>query len=115
MIVGGWLVYALIYLGIRIAGRVWNMWVLYAAYGAYYGIAFGTAKALVADLVPAHVRGTAYGAYSTVIGALSLPASVIAGALWQTISPGAPFFFGAALAVVAAVALMIWRPQTAGT
>jgi len=111
IIIGGWLVYALIYLGIGLAGRTWNMWVLYAAYGAYYGIAFGTAKALVADLVPAHLRGTAYGAYSTVIGVLSLPASVIAGALWQAISPGAPFFFGAALAFVAAGALWAWQPQ----
>jgi len=113
IIIGGWLGYAFIYLGIGLAGRTWNMWILYAAYGAYYGIAFGTAKALVADLVPAHLRGTAYGAYSTVIGALSLPASVIAGALWQAVSPGAPFFFGAALAFVAAAGLWIWKPQMA--
>ncbi len=113
VIVGGWIAYALIYLGVGLAGRAWSMWVLYAAYGAYYGIAFGTAKALVADLVPVHVRGMAYGAYSTVIGALNLPASVIAGALWQAVSPGAPFFFGAALALVAALGLMVWRPQSA--
>ncbi len=111
VIIGGWIIYALIYLGIGLSGVAWNMWVLYAAYGAYYGIAYGTAKALVADLVPAHVRGMAYGAYSTVVGALDLPASVIAGVLWQQISPDAPFFFGAGLALVAAVALAVWRPR----
>ncbi len=111
VIIGGWIVYALIYLGIGLSDAAWNMWVLYAAYGAYYGIAYGTAKALVADLVPAHVRGTAYGAYSTVVGALDLPASVIAGVLWQQISPDAPFFFGAGLALLAAVALALWRPK----
>ncbi|MBC7220642.1 MFS transporter [Candidatus Bipolaricaulota bacterium] len=114
VIVAGWLVYAGIYLGLGLAGAVWNMWVLYIAYGAYYGIAFGTAKALVADLVPAELRGTAYGTYSTVVGAMDLPASAIAGVLWQAVSPGAPFFFGAAAALLAAVALWAWGRRTQG-
>ena len=41
---------------------------LYALYGVYYGLAYGTAKALVADLVPAELRGTAYGTYNAVLG-----------------------------------------------
>ncbi len=110
IILGGWIAYAAIYLGLGLAGKGWTMWVLYAAYGAYYGTALGTAKALVADVVPAHLRGTAYGAYSTVIGALNLPASLIAGVLWDRFSPGAPFFFGAALAGLAALGLWIWQP-----
>lgn len=113
VIVGGWLAYAAIYLGIGLAGETWNMWVLYAAYGAYYGTAYGTARALVADLVPAELRGTAYGAYSTVVGALDLPASLIAGFLWDAFSPSAPFFFGAALALFAALALWAWNPPLA--
>ncbi|MBC7093487.1 MFS transporter [Candidatus Bipolaricaulota bacterium] len=113
LIVGGWLAYAAIYFGIGLAGQRWAMWLLYAAYGAYYGTAYGTARALVADLVPAELRGTAYGAYSTVVGALDLPASVIAGALWDWFNPGAPFFLGAALALVAALALWAWRPGQA--
>lgn len=115
VIVGGWLAYAAIYLGIGLAGKAWNMWVLYAAYGAYYGTAYGTARALVADLVPAELRGTAYGAYSTVVGALDLPASLIAGFLWDAFSPSAPFFLGAALALVAALALWAWNPPGATT
>jgi len=111
IILGGWIAYAAIYLGLGLAGKGWSMWVLYAAYGAYYGTAYGTAKALVADVVPAHLRGTAYGAYSTVIGALNLPASLIAGVLWDRFSPGAPFFFGAALAGVAALGLWLWQPD----
>ncbi|MCX7750233.1 MAG: MFS transporter [Candidatus Bipolaricaulota bacterium] len=111
VIVGGWLLYAAIYLGLGLAGAVWNMWVLYLAYGAYYGAAYGTAKALVADLVPAELRGTAYGSYSLVVGALDLPASVIAGFLWESFGPRAPFFFGAALALLAAGALALWVPR----
>jgi len=111
IILGGWIAYAAIYSGLGLAKKGWSMWVLYAAYGAYYGTAYGTAKALVADVVPAHLRGTAYGAYSTVIGALNLPASLIAGVLWDRFSPGAPFFFGAALAGVAALGLWLWQPD----
>jgi len=87
---------------------VWNMWLLYVLYGAYYGVAYGTAKALVADLVPADLRGTAYGTYALVVGAMDLPASAIAGVVWQTVSPRASFLFGSGLAILAAGALWFW-------
>lgn len=108
LIGGGWLAYAGIYLGLGLAGAVWNMWLLYVLYGAYYGIAYGTTKALVADLVPGQLRGTAYGTYALVVGAMDLPASAVAGVLWQTMGPRAPFLFGAALALLAAGSLWLW-------
>ena len=116
LIVGGWLVYALIYLGFGLAQTGWQVWALYALYGGYYGMAFGTANALVADLVPAELRGTAYGSYNAIIGLLALPASVIAGVLWQGIGawngfgPSAPFIFGGTLALIAAVLMAFWMP-----
>ena len=111
VIVIGWLIYALIYLGFALAGAGWQVWVLYAIYGVYYGMAAGTAKALVADLVSPEKRGTAYGVYNAVVGLAAFPASFIAGILWQGIGgweglgPTAPFFFGAALALIATVML----------
>ena len=36
VIIGGWLVYAAIYLGVALAGKGWHVWVLYAIYGVYY-------------------------------------------------------------------------------
>jgi MFS family permease len=116
VIVGGWLAYAAIYFGFAVAGTGWQVWLLYALYGVYYGLAYGTTKALVADLVPAELRGTAYGTYNAVLGLLALPASVIAGLLWQGVGawPGfgapAPFLFGAVMALGAAVLMMLWRP-----
>ena len=80
-------------------------------YGVYYGLAYGTAKAMVADLVPAELRGTAYGTYNATLGLLDLPASLIAGLLWQAIGPSAPFLFGAGMALIAAVLLILWRPR----
>jgi len=110
VIVGGWLAYAALYLGFALAGAGWQMWLLYALYGVYYGLAYGTAKALVADLVPAGLRGTAYGTYNATLGLIDFPASLIAGLLWQNIAPSAPFFFGAALALAAAVLMLLWKP-----
>ena len=113
LIIGGWLVYAVIYLGFAMAQTQWQIWVLYAAYGVYYGMAYGSANALVADLVPEDLRGTAYGTYNAVIGLLAFPSSFIAGLLWQEISPAAPFYFGGGLAILAVVLLLFWKPPIA--
>jgi MFS family permease len=121
IIVGGWLVYALIYLGFALAGTGWHVWVLYGLYGVYYGLAYGTTKAMVADIVAPELWGTAYGTYNAVLGILDFPASLIAGLLWDGVGrwkgfgPSAPFFFGGALALIAAVTMGLWKPEpTAG-
>lgn len=117
IIIGGWLVYAAIYLGFGLAQNGLQVWLLYIAYGFYYGMAYGTSKALVADLVPEALRGTAYGTYNGVLGILDLPASVIAGILWQGVGswPGfgaaAPFYFGAGTALVAVILMLIWQKR----
>ena len=85
------------------------MWILFALYGLYYAATEGAARALVADLVPSEQRGSAYGLYNAAIGVTVLPASVIAGLLWQGIGhwtgfgASAPFFFGAAMAILAGI------------
>jgi MFS family permease len=118
LIIGGWLVYAAIYLGFSLAQTAWHVWTLMAIYGAFYGTAYGTANALIADLVPENLRGTAYGTYNAIVGVLAIPASVIAGVLWQGLGAwtgfGAPaaFSFGAAMALIAAVLMIVWMPRT---
>ncbi len=114
VVIGGWLLYALVYLGFAWAGKPWHFWLLYGLYGVYYAMTEGVAKALVADFVPADRRGAAYGAYHAAVGLTVLPASVIAGVLWQGIGPwsgfgpAAPFLFGNALAFFASILLWTW-------
>jgi len=103
----GWLVYAAVYLGFALASSLWQVWLLFACYGIYYGVVEGVARAFVADLVVAEKRGTAYGLYHGVVGLTLLPASVIAGWLWDAVSPAAPFFFGAGLAFLAMIGMMV--------
>jgi MFS family permease len=117
VIIGGWLMYAAVYLGFALADNAWQVFALYAVYGIYYGVAYGTTKVLVADLVPADLRGTAYGTYNAVLSLVAFPASVIAGVLWQGVGEwngfgaSAPFYFGAAMALVGAVMLAAWLPH----
>jgi MFS family permease len=113
LIIGGWIAYGLVYLGLAFSRLGWHVWVLYGLYGIYYAATEGVARALVADLVPQERRGAAYGLLNAAIGITALPASVIAGLLWQGagswpgFGPSAPFFFGAALALTAGV--LFWR------
>ena len=103
----GWGVYALVYLGFALATAPWMIWGLYAFYGLFYALTEGSAKALVAELVPDASRGAAYGLYSAAIGVMALPASVIAGVLWDRISPAAPFLFGAVMAGIGLAGLRL--------
>lgn len=103
----GWAVYALAYLGFALADASWMIWIFYALYGLFYALTEGSAKAMVAEFVPDENRGAAYGLYNASVGVMALPASVIAGALWNRISPAAPFAFGAALAALAFVGLSL--------
>ena len=113
LIIFGWIAYGLVYLGLALSHTGWQVWVLYGLYGIYYGATDGVARALVADMVPEARRGAAYGLYNAAIGTTALPASVIAGLLWQGagkwtgFGPSAPFFFGAALALLAGI--LFWR------
>jgi MFS family permease len=107
LMLGGWLAYGLVYLGFAFSKTGWQVWALFGLYGLYYAATEGAARALVADLVPPAQRGGAYGLYNAAIGLTVLPASLIAGRLWQGIGgwtgfgPGAPFFFGALMALLA--------------
>jgi MFS family permease len=118
VIIGGWLTYAVIYAGFAMAGQGWHVWVLYALYGVYYGLAYGTTKAMVADIVPEELRGTAYGTYNAILGILDFPASVIAGILWHGLGtwPGlgasAPFCFGGSMALIAALLMAFVVPSS---
>jgi MFS family permease len=106
LIIAGWIVYALVYLGFARATEAWHAWALFAAYGLFYGLTEGVEKALLADLAPAHARAGAFGWHAFALGAGALPASVIFGALWQGAGPLWAFGLGAALA--GASALLLW-------
>ena len=104
-----WTVYGLVYLGFAFASTALHVWLLFIVYGLFYGLAEGTERAWVADLVEESKRGTAYGAYHFCIGIAALPASLLMGLIWKAVGVQWAFSFGAVMALIAAflaIALM---------
>lgn len=109
LIVAGWIAYAAIYLLLGWGGLpAWSVWGLFAAYGMFIAATEGAEKALVADLVPREQLGTAFGWYHMTMGITLLPASVLFGWLWHSVSAFTAFAFGAACALLAALLLALW-------
>jgi len=111
LIVAGWVVYAAVYAGFAVGHAPAHAWTLFAVYGVYFGFTEGVEKAFVADLVPADLRGTAYGAFNFAVGIGALPASVVMGILWSSFGPRWAFGFGAGLALLASLLLAALVPE----
>ncbi len=98
----GWCLYALTYLGMAAASAGWHIWGLFVVYGVYFALTEGVERALVADLAPPEARGTAFGAYAMAVGIGALPASLLTGFLWQAWGPAVALGTGTAIALAAA-------------
>jgi MFS family permease len=107
VIVAGWAIYAVVYVGFAFAESAPWLVAWFLIYGAYFGLAEGTEKALVADLAPVASRGTAFGYYNAALGVGALTASIVFGVLYERLGHGVAFGAGAALAGVAAVLLVL--------
>jgi MFS family permease len=114
VIVAGWCVYSLSYLGYAFATSEWQIWLLFAFYGLFYGLTEGVEKAFVADMADPALRGAGFGWYNFAVGAGAFPASLLFGLIWQRMGGVAPFVFGAALSALSALLLLfLVRPGTA--
>ena len=111
IIVTGWVVYALVYAGFAFASRQWHVWALFATYGIYFGLTEGVEKALVADIAPAHLRGSAFGLYHLTVGIGAFPASLVFGLMWERLGAAAAFSMGAGLALLSSVMLATLREK----
>lgn len=107
LLIVGWSIFAVVYFLFAIGPQPILGAVLFVVYGLYYAATEGVGRALVADLVPSRSRASAYGVYYGVLGLATLPASVLAGVLWQWVSPSLPFVVGALLAFLASLALLV--------
>jgi len=108
LIITGWLIYGIVYLGFGLAAKGWHIWVLFAVYGLYYGLTESVEKALIADLVPSALRATAFGVYHFAVGIAALPASWIMGVLWQKFGVFYAFSFGAVMSCLAALLFLFF-------
>ncbi len=107
LLMSGFSLYALVYLGFAFVQASWQVWGLFACYGLYLGISQGVLRALVADKVAPEVRGTAFGFINLATGIALLPASLLAGFLWQRLGSEATFLAGSIFAVAATLLLAL--------
>jgi len=107
----GWAFYAVLYLCFGLATSAWQLIPLFALYGIYHAATGGVLRAFVADMSPGGKRGLPYGIYHGLVGVTLFPASLIAGILWESVSPSMPFYFGAATAALSFVGLLVLMPK----
>ncbi len=108
----GWAIYAVVYAMFALANST-TIWPAFAIYGIYMALTDGVGKALIADVAPKEHRGRAMGIYYLGTGFTTIASSVVAGVLWDRVSPSAPFWLGSGMAVVALIVLAIARPRAA--
>ncbi len=108
LIIAGFFVYAMVY---YLFGRFnsLNIFIfLFILYGFYSALTDGSQKAMISDIVTKEMKGTGYGLYHSVLGITLLPASLIAGILYDKVNSNAPFYFGSLMALIATVMMIIF-------
>jgi len=108
LIIPGFLIYAITYF---LFGRFNSISIfigLFMMYGLYSALVDGSQKAMISDIVSKEMRGTGFGIYHAVLGITLLPASLIAGLLYDKVNSGAPFFFGSIMALTAAALMVVF-------
>jgi MFS family permease len=112
MLVSGWALYSAVYFGFSVSDGG-SIWWLFPLYGLSMGLTEGVGKALISSHVPVLRKGTALGVFHMSLGLTALASSVVAGLLWDHVSPSAPFRLGGAVALAAVVAALILAPRIA--
>ena len=110
----GFAVFAGAYAWMALARSQAAAWGVFAVYGVYMAVADGNGRALLAEFSSGDRHGTAFGAYHMVVGLAALPASVVAGLLYDHVSASAPFWLGAATAVLAGALMLALVPEPRG-
>jgi MFS family permease len=108
LIILGFIVYAIVY---YLFGRFNSITVfifLFMLYGFYSALTDGSQKAMISDIVSKDLKGTGFGIYHAVLGITLLPASLIAGLLYDRVNSNAPFYFGSAMALIATILMIIF-------
>jgi len=111
LIAFGWAVFALAYCGLAYATSAWQVWALFVFYGLFYGLTEPTERAMVKDLAPAGAQGRAFGYFNFAIGIAAVPAGLLMGLVWQTVSPSAALLVGAGIGLLSSAVLLVRAPR----
>jgi MFS family permease len=108
ILVVGYFIYAIVYYGFGVTTSIGAIISLFALYGLYSAATDGIQKAFISDMIDKNKKGTGLGIYNALLGITLLPASVIAGLLYDKINSTIPFYFGAGTAILSAIMMMFF-------
>jgi len=108
LLIAGFFIYAMVYFGFGITANVYVIVALFAFYGIYSALTDGQQKSMISDLVDENKKGTGMGIYNALLGITLLPASLIAGLLYDKVNSKIPFYFGGSMALLAIVLMVIY-------
>lgn len=104
----GYLIYAIVYYGFGVTGSIGAIVSLFALYGLYSAATDGIQKAFISDMIDHNKQGTGLGIYNALLGITLLPASIIAGVLYDKVNSRIPFYFGAATALISVILMLFF-------
>ena len=108
LLVSGYIVFSIVYLGFALASSQVTILLSFILYGFYSAMITGVERAYIAEISPKDLKGTMLGLHSTIVGIALLPASLIAGLLWDGFGVSSPFLFGSAMSLIAALILLLF-------
>jgi MFS family permease len=111
VLIVGFLIYSGVYFGFGITNSIGFIILLFALYGLYSAATDGIQKAFIADITDSNKKGTALGIYNALTGITLLPASLIAGILYDKVNSSIPFYFGAVTAFIAVILMLIFTKK----
>ncbi len=104
----GYLIYAVVYYGFGITSSIGAIIALFALYGLYSAATDSIQKAFISDIIDKNKQGTGLGIYNALLGITLLPASLIAGILYDKVNSHVPFYFGAITSAFSAILMVIF-------
>ncbi len=108
LIILGFFVYSVVYYFFGKFNNINVFILLFMLYGIYSALTDGSQKSMISDIISKDLKGTGFGIYHAVLGITLLPASLIAGVLYDKVNSTAPFYFGSAMAFIAAILMIIF-------
>jgi MFS family permease len=108
ILITGFLIYSVVYFGFGMTTGIGPILALFALYGLYSAATDGIQKAYVSDIIDKNKKGTGLGIYNMLLGITLLPASLIAGLLYDKVNSSVPFYFGAVTALISAILMLIF-------
>ncbi|MEG0762616.1 MAG: MFS transporter [Oscillospiraceae bacterium] len=115
VLLSGYIMFAIVYIGFALAKSSAMMVVVFMLYGLFTAMTAGVERAFISEIAPPELKGTMLGLQSTLVGVALLPASVIAGFLWDFCGAAVPFVFGAIMSITAAIMLIYMLNRKAVT